>query len=129
MSNPSNLYAEKIYAEHPLVLWALDDQADYVSLISEANRDIENEWSVTGGTATEAIISNEPFPNSITTSLSGTVPVGPTGTILCVSPGLENLSELNSELGTFRLVDTFTLTVHTYLQYLLVMNIQILRLL
>jgi len=101
MSNPSNLYAEKIYAEHPLVLWALDDQADYVSLISEANRDIENEWSVTGGTATEAIISNEPFPNSITTSLSGTVPVGPTGTILCVSPGLENLSELNSELGTF----------------------------
>jgi hypothetical protein len=101
MSNPSNLYAEKIYSEHPLVLWALDDQADYVSLISEADRDIETEWSVTGGTATEATISNEPFPNSITTSISGTVPVGPTGTILCVSPGLVNFSDLNSELGTF----------------------------
>ena len=101
MSNPSNLYAEKIYSEHPLVLWALDDQADYVSLISEANRDIENEWSVTGGTATEAVISNEPFPDSITTSVTGTVPVGPNGTILCVSPGLVNFSNLNSELGTF----------------------------
>jgi hypothetical protein len=101
MSNPSNLYAEKIYSEHPLVLWALDDQADYVSLISEANRDIENEWSVTGGIATEAATSNEPFTNSITTSILGTVPAGPTNTILCISPELANLSSLNSELGTF----------------------------
>jgi hypothetical protein len=34
MSNPSNLYAEKIYSEHPVVLWALDDQLDYIGLIS-----------------------------------------------------------------------------------------------
>ena len=55
MSTPSNLYAEKIYSEHPLVLWALDDKADYISLISETNRDLENEWSVTGGNATESL--------------------------------------------------------------------------
>jgi hypothetical protein len=24
MSNPSNLYAEKIFAEHPIAFWALD---------------------------------------------------------------------------------------------------------
>ena len=35
MSNPSNLYAEKVFAEHPTGLWALDDKADYISLISE----------------------------------------------------------------------------------------------
>jgi hypothetical protein len=42
MSNPSNLYAEKIYSEHPLVLWALDDKLDYIGLISEAQRNIGN---------------------------------------------------------------------------------------
>jgi hypothetical protein len=50
MSNPSNLYAEKIFSEHPQVLWALDDKADYVSLITEAQRNIESQWTVTGAT-------------------------------------------------------------------------------
>ena len=101
MSNPSNLYAEKIYAEHPLVLWALDDQSDYISLISESQRDIENQWTTTGGTSVESTTDNEPFPNSITTLLQGDVPVGATGNIVCVSPDLVNFSDLNSTLGTF----------------------------
>ena len=70
MSTPSNLYAEKVYSEHPLVLWALDENADYISLISETNRDIENEWTVTGGSATESTIDNEPFLDSITTNVT-----------------------------------------------------------
>jgi hypothetical protein len=101
MSSPSNLYAEKIYSEHPLVLWALDDKADYISLISETNRDIENEWTVSGGTATESSIGNEPFPDSITTSLTGNVPVGATNDIVCISPELTNFTDLNLDLGTF----------------------------
>ena len=43
MSQPSNLYAEKVYSEHPTILWALDDQADYISLITENQRDIRND--------------------------------------------------------------------------------------
>jgi hypothetical protein len=101
MSNPSNLYAEKIYSEHPLVLWALDDKADYVDLISEANRDVETDWSVSGGTAVEGSAPNEPFPDSITTKIEGNVPVGSTNDIICISPDLVNFTELNSELGTF----------------------------
>jgi len=101
MSNPSNLYAEKIYSEHPLALWALDDQADYISLITEAQRDIENEWNVTGATASEGTIGNEPFTDSITTELLGNVPVGSTNDIICISPDLVNFEDLNSELGTF----------------------------
>jgi hypothetical protein len=101
MSSPSNLYAEKIYSEHPLVLWALDDKADYISLISETNRDIENEWTVSGGTATESSIGNEPFPDSITTSVTGNVPVGATNDIVCISPELTNFTDLNLDLGTF----------------------------
>jgi len=50
MSNPSNLYAEKIFSEHPLALWALDDKLDYISLITEAQRNILGLWSETGCT-------------------------------------------------------------------------------
>ena len=107
MSNPSNLYAEKIYAEHPLVLWALDDQADYVSLITEANRDIENAWSVTGGSATQGSPGNEPFKDSITIELQGNVPVGASNSIVCISPDLINFQELNQELGTFSIGSYF----------------------
>ena len=107
MSNPSNLYAEKIYSEHPLVLWALDDKADYISLITETNRDIENEWSVIGGSATESSPGNEPFKNSITTELQGNVPSGSPNSIICVSPDLINFQELNQELGTFSIGSYF----------------------
>lgn len=33
MTTPSNLYAEKIFAEHPLSLWALDENVDYFSYV------------------------------------------------------------------------------------------------
>jgi len=101
MSNPSNLYAEKIYAEHPLVLWALDDKSDYVSLISETQRDVENQWVTTGGTSTESTVGSEPFPDSITTLLEGDVPVSSEGEIVCISPDLVNFLDLNSTFGTF----------------------------
>jgi hypothetical protein len=35
MTFASNLYAEKIYAEHPICLWALDDNADYVKMMTD----------------------------------------------------------------------------------------------
>ena len=101
MSNPSNLYAEKIYAEHPLVLWALDDASDYISLISETQRNIQTQWTTTGGTSLVSTVEDEPFPDSITTRLQGTVPVGATGSITSISPDLVNFSDLNSELATF----------------------------
>jgi hypothetical protein len=101
MSNPSNLYAEKIYSEHPLVLWALDDKADYISLITEAQRDVENEWTVSGGTASEGTTTDEPFTDSITVELEGNIPSGSTNNIICISPDLVNFEDLNTELGTF----------------------------
>ena len=39
MTIPSNLYAEKIFAEHPLALWSLDEKADYISKITESVRE------------------------------------------------------------------------------------------
>lgn len=38
MSIPSNLYAEKIFAEHPIGLWPFDEAVDYISLFSDQQR-------------------------------------------------------------------------------------------
>jgi len=67
MSNPSNLYAEKIFAEHPTSMWALDDAMEYASLISSDSlqKDLTT-W--THGTvpllvAESSLDLNDPFPN------------------------------------------------------------------
>lgn len=52
MSSPSNLYAEKIFAEHPLELWSLDDKTDYISLIPESFRDLTT-WTKSAGTISD----------------------------------------------------------------------------
>ena len=44
MSTPLSLYTTKILSEHPLAVWALDDQADYVSILGAEGRDISL-WS------------------------------------------------------------------------------------
>lgn len=35
MTTTSNLYAEKIYSEHPVVLWALDEKLDYRNFVTD----------------------------------------------------------------------------------------------
>lgn len=102
MSNPSNLYAEKVFSEHPLSLWSLDDQVDYVSLISEAQRDLTSGWNITGGTATASSnILGQPFASSVITKLEGEVPVGSTAEILAIGPELVNFDDMSTSLGTF----------------------------
>jgi hypothetical protein len=114
MSIISNLYAEKVFSEHPISLWALDDKADYISLISENQRDI-SAWSISGGTAELFTdISDEPFINSHVTKLIATVPSDSTGQITAVGPDIVNLSELNKDLGTFA-VGTY---VYSYSPYI-----------
>jgi hypothetical protein len=101
MSSPSNLYAEKVFAEHPTVLWALDDKADYVSLINEPQRSVYN-WTVTGGTA--AVFSDvfdEPFIESSVTKLVGNTTTEDFGEIVCISDDIINFSDLNSYMSTF----------------------------
>jgi hypothetical protein len=42
----SNLYASRVYAEHPVALWAMDEPNYFVSLISEAEKEItESNWN------------------------------------------------------------------------------------
>jgi hypothetical protein len=101
MSNPSNLYAEKIYSEHPVVLWALDDQLDYIGLISEAQRNLAGLWTPTSATlATSFDDLKEPFPNSVLTRARLNVPVSETLEASVVSPDILNLNTIQ-DLGTF----------------------------
>ena len=101
MSNPSNLYAEKIYAEHPTVLWALDDQSDYISLITEAQRSFTS-WTITNASdSIDDAPSVEPFINSVVNKLDIVIPANTSFEITCVSDDLINFSNLDSELATF----------------------------
>ena len=100
MSTPSNLYAEKIYAEHPIALWSLDDKADYISLIDESDRNI-NLWTITNGTSESFHVYDEPFPESQTTKITGGLTENDFGQITCISNNIVNFSTLNKELSTF----------------------------
>jgi len=114
MSSPSNLYAEKVFAEHPTVLWALDDKANYISLISEPQRSVHS-WEVVGGTAsnfTETI--DEPFVDSSVTKIVGDLTTEDFGEIVCVSDDIINFSELNSYMSTFS-IGAYIYSISSYI--------------
>jgi hypothetical protein len=81
MSNPSNLYAEKIFAEHPTALWALDDAMEYASLIPSLSLATSlNTWTygTTAVTVTdESLLDlNDPFPDVKKWSIAPTTSTG-----------------------------------------------------
>lgn len=101
MSTPSNLYAEKVFSEHPIGLWALDDGSDYISLISEEQRDLSN-WEVSGATVSEYSDSKgEPFINSYVGKIIANGSTGGESTITAISPEIIKISKLNPYLRTF----------------------------
>lgn len=100
MLTPSNLYAEKIFAEHPIAFWSLDDAADYVSLISEGQRDLST-WQISNGSSTvETAVIDEPFPTSVTSKITGILS-GTESVTECVSPNIISMTALDQELYTF----------------------------
>lgn len=60
MANPSNLYAEKIFAEHPLALWAFDDKVDFVSLIN-SNDKIMSGWQISSNASFLSSTTQAPY--------------------------------------------------------------------
>lgn len=101
MSSPSNLYAEKVFSEHPTALWALDDKADFVSFINEQDRQLFNssEWTILNGAATNpSNISDEPFISSVVSRVTGTSSE-PVAT--CIKNEAFPVLQMNPELETF----------------------------
>ena len=119
MTIPSNLYAEKVFSEHPLALWPLDETVDYISLISEANRNLSSAWSDSPYKTVSKTISSPssaeklglPFPSSSCLKLTS----NEDGTSL-----IENISlRTNSGIALSSLdPDLFTFSVSTYVKAL-----------
>jgi len=106
MANPSNMYAEKIFSEHPIAMWALDDQADYLSLIPEVELPVNSKgnvfnWTITGGTKAQNLsILNEPMPDTLTTRLTPNT-AGLINQIELTSPEIVSPLLMNSFQETF----------------------------
>jgi hypothetical protein len=106
MSTPSNLYAEKVFAEHPIGLWALDDNADYISLISENQRVLSDstKWDIVGGTAYDFSESlTEPFIDSYVGRVIADPTSNKNASVVLRSKDIIASSDLNQYLGTFSL--------------------------
>jgi hypothetical protein len=100
MSNSSNLYAEKVFAEHPVAMWSLDEDIDYISFISESQRDLSG-WAVSGGMLVPAIgAPNPPFSSSSLSYALG-IPSALFNDVELVSPEITSTLLLNQSLETF----------------------------
>lgn len=105
MSNATNLYIEKIYAEHPLSAWTLDEQVGFISLISEDNRKIEDpaQWSLvnTSATAVDNRLIAGPIENAYTSKIVLDNPSVPSQTALAISSYFIDINNLDLTLGSW----------------------------
>ena len=105
MPTLSNLYAEKVYAEHPLTLWSLDDSVSYVSLLAEADRDLSQpSWSKTLCSVQEdSQLTNSPFASSYTSRVTADMSnfAESSRTLSLTGPELAMFTELDQSLSTF----------------------------
>ena len=97
MSQPSNLYAEKVFSEHPIVLWPLDDSASFLSLLSASNKKLIS-WSLLGGTSSASNLSNVIKP-----ILAPTVQLDTASSdqIVAISPDVISASSLDASKKNF----------------------------
>lgn len=103
MPNPSNLYAEKVFSEHPTSLWALDDAADYASLISSDYLQKNLALWTDGSTAVDVQVSsldlNDPFPDEVKYAIQPSTEAGEL-TLTLQSDTIIERSTLNTTRGT-----------------------------
>ena len=67
MITNSNLYAERIFSEHPLALWPLDENITYLQLFSDSRQDLgdSGNWTLTNLTESLPVsYSNTPIESS-----------------------------------------------------------------
>ena len=67
MITNSNLYAERIFSEHPLALWPLDENITYLQLFSDSRQDLgdSGNWTLTNLTESLPVsYSNTPIGSS-----------------------------------------------------------------
>jgi len=59
----SNLYASRVYAEHPVALWAMDEPSYFVSLISQEEKEITSSyWDFENAISSSAAFTLSGYP-------------------------------------------------------------------
>tara|TARA_B110000503_G_scaffold1165_1_gene1518 strand:+ start:5151 stop:8687 length:3537 start_codon:yes stop_codon:yes gene_type:complete len=98
MSQSSNLYAEKVFSEHPVALWPFDDEVQYLSFLTIPQKRFDG-WTVSGG----VIESSSPLGLNIPIKSSQTVKASSTSSsqISMVSPNIISASSLDQDKETF----------------------------
>jgi hypothetical protein len=122
MTTASNSYAEKVFAEHPIALWSLDDPIDYVSLITEDDRNMRNGWvfkNASNTTLTPSTVATSyattstwlpAFPEPAFESYANQLFVPPSGDQLkCLSPVIAQQAdlEISKTISISTYIDTF----------------------
>jgi hypothetical protein len=106
MPSPSNIYAEKVYSEHPLAMWALDDQLDYISKITEEKRNYRSWLRViksNNQTNVSVDVSTANIGKKMDSALykfSANPPEGDTDNFEIVSGSILNFADFDEQLST-----------------------------
>lgn len=114
MVNTSNLYAEKIYAEHPIALWSLDDNANYVKIMPD---DYLNLASATVGMFTLSNISSRTNITSFTDYSSPPISSAITTKLVLTSPSVSpTTASIAHTTGSYipSTTNAFTISFHYY---------------
>jgi hypothetical protein len=107
MPSSSNIYAEKIYSEHPSVLWALDDQADYISILSNTNKNLVN-WTPSNGSLVKTnSTTTQPFVLDDLFLITGAPSTTDISYTTLISPDIANFTDLNEALNSFSIGSYF----------------------
>lgn len=110
MSTPSNLYAEKVFAEHPIAMWALDDTLDFLSLLDSNDKQLSTDtgyWQITG--ASKELLSdvadlNPPILNAPTIEL---IASSEATTLVLTSREVSNFTDIDPSKGNFNISTYF----------------------
>ena len=108
----SNLYAQKVSSEHPLILFPLDDDANYISYLEEDERNFKY-WASTptftvDNEALEDFVQAAPFPESVISRITNTKKQSSFNTTLS---SVFNWNSINYDLWTF------SVGVYVYLDF------------
>lgn len=102
MSIPSNLYAEKVFAEQPLALWSLDDAANFINILP-AHSNISSNWTsenISALTIDDELDATYPLKNSYAIFATANTPSGATETATISYPSVANFNQLDLDMGT-----------------------------
>ena len=103
------MYAAKLYSEHPVAIWPIDDDFPYISLITNQQRTFEPDspyagWTITNGTADDTITLPDigsPFDSDIYAGIVGDVPLSDGTYIEAKSPDTFLFSDCSEDLQNF----------------------------